>query len=209
MTEYRPEIKIYTVSGSVWFCAKDVAKALKYKNTNVAIREHVESKNKSNFGILFKGDADSLIQNKTIYINKAGLTTLLIASRMPNKCNFINWCSTNHNIDLLVLTRLDKEQETIGQIIKVFNYKTHHTQFTVDIYRLDLYFPDDKLAIECDEFGHRGRDQEYERARETHIKNKLNCKFVRYNPDEPNFSVFDVIRRIIAELYERNSTPAL
>ena len=35
-------------------------------------------------------------------------------------------------------------------------------QYHVDGYRIDLYFPEYKLAIECDEFGHRDRDLEYE-----------------------------------------------
>ena len=41
-------------------------------------------------------------------------------------------------------------------------------QYTVDNYRIDLYFPKHKLAIECDEFDHADRDIEYEVKRQNH-----------------------------------------
>ena len=60
-------------------------------------------------------------------------------------------------------------------------------QFAVGKYWIDLYFPRYKLAIECDEFGHRDRDIGYEVERQKHIGKLLNCTFVRFNTDAKDF----------------------
>ena len=92
---------------------------------------------------------------------------------------------------------MTKEQEYIGHIIIVFLHKKPKRQFSIGDYRIDLYFPKEKIAIECDEFGHKDRNQEYEETRENFITDQLKCKFIRFNPDEPNFSIFAVIDRIV------------
>ena len=56
---------------------------------------------------------------------------------------------------------LPKEQETISIIMQVFKGLKMIDQYTIDNYRIDLYFPKHKLAIECDEFDHADRDIEY------------------------------------------------
>ena len=45
------------------------------------------------------------------------------------------------------------------------------------------------MAVEVDEYGHCDRDIEYEDERERKLKERLNCVFIRINPDEPNFSI--------------------
>ena len=62
-------------------------------------------------------------------------------------------------------------------------------------YRVDLYFPIFRLAIECDEHGHKDRDKKYEEQREKHIK-KLGITFIRFNPDDSEFNILDVVAKI-------------
>ena len=57
---------------------------------------------------------------------------------------------------------LCKEQESILNIMNAFKGQKMHTQDSVDQYKVDLYFPKHKLAIECDKFGHLDRNIEYE-----------------------------------------------
>ena len=57
---------------------------------------------------------------------------------------------------------LFKEQETILNIMTAFGGEKMCTKYSVDGYRIDLYFPGCKIAFECDESGHRERDIEYE-----------------------------------------------
>ena len=92
---------------------------------------------------------------------------------------------------------LFKEQETILlNIMAAFGGEKMCTQYSVDGYRIDLYFPGWKIAVECDEFRHRERDIEYEVKRQRYIEEKLGCKFIRYNPDAKGFNLFKVINRI-------------
>ena len=77
-----------------------------------------------------------------------------------------------------------------------FNGETFLLQHTVGKYKIDLYLPDYKLVIECDEHWHSDRDKEYEQTRENYIKNKIKCTFIRFNPDTPDFNIFNVINKI-------------
>ncbi|KAA6417338.1 MAG: hypothetical protein FRX49_12667 [Trebouxia sp. A1-2] len=70
-------------------------------------------------------------------------------------------------------------------------------QFAVGDFRIDLYFVDQKIAVECDENGHRGRDLGAEIARQQFITKQLDCKWVRFNPDAKDFSIFAVINNIM------------
>jgi len=89
-----------------------------------------------------------------------------------------------------------KESQTISKIMKAFIHEDMITQRPCGKYRIDLYIPKYKLAIECDEDGHKNRDQNYEYERQQLIQNELNCKFIRFNPDSNDFCIFNVIGEI-------------
>lgn len=63
-------------------------------------------------------------------------------------------------------------------------------------YYVDYYIPDYKIAIEIDEYGHKDRRIEKEIKRQEYIKKKLDCVFIRCNPDDPNFDIFDFLYEI-------------
>ena len=69
-------------------------------------------------------------------------------------------------------------------------------QFYVLGQRIDLYFHDWKLGIECDEKDHKDRDNDFELKRQRIIEKRLGCKFIRFNLDDPEFEVFKVINKI-------------
>jgi hypothetical protein len=64
-------------------------------------------------------------------------------------------------------------------------------------------FPDQSLAIECDEFNHADRDPKYEKERQSFIENELKCKFIRFNPDSKDFSVHKVVRMISEQIMQQ------
>jgi len=88
------------------------------------------------------------------------------------------------------------ENQTIGFIENsykdIINTKR---QFIIGKYRADLYFIDFKLVVECDEFNHKDRDISKELIREEYIKS-LGNKIIRYNPNEKNFDLSNVLREI-------------
>lgn len=96
------------------------------------------------------------------------------------------------------------ESNTIGflqYILKdiVITYR----EFKCNIYRIDLYIPIIKLAIECDEFKHNTYDKINEINRENIIKKELSCEFYRFNPCDKNFIFEDFINNILKEIFLR------
>jgi very-short-patch-repair endonuclease len=88
------------------------------------------------------------------------------------------------------------EGQTIGFIENAFKgIIKYERQYIMGKYRIDLYFPDYKLAVECDENNHIDRDVISEKIRENYILS-LGNTFIRYNPNIESFDLSNVIRDI-------------
>lgn len=190
------DIRTVIIDGQRWYVGMDVATILGYINGSRDINRHVNTQNRKKSML-----SDGHQARETIIINKNGLEQLVSSSRMPNAINIAKKVdiSVNHILDTY------KEQDSIHAILKTFKGERMVRQYRVDTYRIDLYFPDYKLAIECDEFGHSDRDQEYEQTRQYYIEDKLGCKFIRYNPDSKDYNIFNVLNRIHKEIYQEFS----
>ena len=70
----------------VWFKAKDVAKILGYRDTDKAIRMHVDREDK------YKGPAKTAggLQN-CVFINESGFYSLVLSSKLETAKNFKRW----------------------------------------------------------------------------------------------------------------------
>ena len=99
-----------------------------------------------------------------------------------------------------------KEASTIYTIQKVFEGISMKRQFSIGPYRIDLYFPEHKLAIECDEHDHRNRDINHEIRQQKFIEDQLNCKFIRYNPYAKDFTTESVLNKILQYIYQKRSS---
>ena len=116
-------------------------------------------------------DVDAVLQGvpdhlhpDTVLLKEAGVLEIVTKSRKPQALELAKALGINiHKQNFL-----SKEQETISVIMQVFKGIKMIDQYTVDNYRIDLYFPKHKLAIECDEFDHADRDIEYEVKRQNH-----------------------------------------
>jgi very-short-patch-repair endonuclease len=75
-------------------------------------------------------------------------------------------------------------------------------------YYIDLYFEDYNLAVECDEFDHIDRNPSYERTREEYLMQQ-NITILRYNPNDKNFDLSDVIQRITYLLFNKSVAPSV
>jgi len=88
------------------------------------------------------------------------------------------------------------ENQTIGFIENSFKGVIEcRRQYPIGSYRIDLYFPEYHLAVECDEYNHADRDPEYEKIREEYILAQGN-QLIRYNPNAPQFDLSNVLRDI-------------
>ncbi len=151
------------------------------------------------------------------HLTRYGLHLVLICSDMKKPetlqaLAYLTLSSLDRNIDYYGVAKtvgisipkdidITKEQKTIGQIRRAFQHLRTIQQYKVAPYYVDLYFPDYRTAVECDEEGHRKYTQEVERKRQNYIEQRLSCAFVRYNPDAPNFNIGDVINQIIVLIY--------
>ena len=179
---------------TAWFKGCEVASILGYSDKKQAIRKNVDIEDKMKLNELMPscGVTPLNSQPHTIFINEKGLKSLVCKSRMSK------------SIDLAKLLQIDinnhkyecKESETLRAIMKAFKGENMKEQYAVLDYRLDLYFPTYNLAIECDEFNHKDRCPIKEKDRYDKITKKLNCKWLRFDPDDKDFSIFDVINRI-------------
>ena len=88
---------------------------------------------------------------------------------------------------------LTKEQSVIKSIMKTFKKHNIQTQYSVLMYKIDVYFPDHKLAIEIDEKGHTDRNKRRKKERQNALEKELSCTFIRINPDTEDFGIFEAI----------------
>ena len=184
-------IRNIIIDGKLWFASKDVVKTLGYKDIESAIYHNTNEEDRIK-RVVRSGNHNC----KMVLINKHGLEGLLSKSILPNALDIAK--KLGINVNHILNTR--KEQDSIHAILKTFKGENMVRQYSVGTYYIDLYFPKYKLAIECDEFGHADRDQEYEQTRQHYIEDKLGCKFIRYNPDSKNYNIFNVLNRIYKEI---------
>jgi very-short-patch-repair endonuclease len=95
---------------------------------------------------------------------------------------------------------LTKEQNTLSEIAKAFKIEKIEVQYTIGKYFLDMYFPEYKIIVECDELGHFDRDPVDEKDRVDYINTFLDIDdthWVRFNPDKHDFD----ISKVIGEIY--------
>lgn len=80
------KIRIEVLNGNPWFVGKDVAVALCYKDTDQALRKHVDAEDKQTRQI------DGLGQRRRfIMINESGLYALIFGSKLESAKRFKRW----------------------------------------------------------------------------------------------------------------------
>ena len=95
------------------------------------------------------------------------------------------------------------KQQAIGlRLRKLFSNEEIIEDFSALNYLIDFYFPKYKVAIEVDKLGHKDRDQTKENKRQKDLKEYLDCKFIRINPDEKNFDIYDGFKKILTFINE-------
>ena len=123
---------------------------------------------------LFKGNKHSM------HVHEDILIPIIMQSRLSDSKTMKFRTDLGFNQINLILK---KEQSVIESIKDTFKGEDIRIQYTVLGYRIDLYFYEYKLAIEIDELGHNDRNTDYEIKRQREIEKKLNCVFIRTNPD--------------------------
>ena len=112
-------------------------------------------------------------------------------------CRTDKSCGLKNNIGFKLNDAINtKEQTMINSIKDTFEGESIQTQYSVLGYKIDFYVHEYKLAIEVDELRHADRNINNEIKRQKALENKLNCVFIRINPNEKDFNIFKEINKI-------------
>ena len=82
------EMRTVTISEEIWFAGKDVAEILGYSNPQKAIRDHVDSEDKT------LNESFTVNGTKGILINESGLYSLVLSSKLPSAKEFKRWVTS-------------------------------------------------------------------------------------------------------------------
>ena len=74
---------------NVWFCGKDVAQLLGYKDTNQAIRKHVDNEDQKSCPVETTGPVRCCI-----FLNESGFYSLLLSSKLETAKKFKHWITS-------------------------------------------------------------------------------------------------------------------
>ncbi|MDE6730279.1 MAG: Bro-N domain-containing protein [Oscillospiraceae bacterium] len=84
------EVRTIEIDSEIYFVGTDVAKALGYKNTRDALKNHVDKEDVvKRYPLLTNGG----IQKVNI-INESGLYSLILASKLPGAKKFKHWVTS-------------------------------------------------------------------------------------------------------------------
>jgi hypothetical protein len=171
--------------------AADIGKILGFGNIRSIIREFDENE-KVKISKKTKGGNQDIS-----YITYQSLEKILLKSRKPE------------SIELSKLLEIDKktkyytciETDIIQCLLTTFDGNIMIPQYRIDNYRIDLYFPEYLLAIECDEIHHdTAKSKEDDAIRTIYLTKKLGCRFIRCKPFEKNFNLFKLLNNIYIHL---------
>jgi very-short-patch-repair endonuclease len=170
----------------VWFSGNDIAKIIGLSTLRTSIQGYDELHKKC-----FTKDTNGGKQC-TIYLSTNGLKRLLVKSRKPEACEFAKTLGLDINHIKYTCIELD----FLKAVKETFNGEIIKNQFPVGLYRLDIYMPRYKLAIECDESQHK-RQKEKDDEREKKIKEIMkDITFLRFHPEDKNFNIYNMLNAI-------------
>jgi hypothetical protein len=127
-------------------------------------------------------------QNK-IYYFLTNETFELFKNTFKLKHRYITKINNLEHVNII----MSLENQTIGFIENSFkNTIKTKRQFQILNYRVDLYFPEYKLVVECDENNHIDRNKIDESVRENYILS-LGNTIIRFNPNDKLFDLSIVL----------------
>lgn len=188
---------LHVVENSEWLLT-DVQVARAYGISTVSIRRHVQ-RNK-----------DALIEGTHWFKKHGNLPRYFPHLRLWTREGLIklgNFIKTSEAETLLVALNVKSRQRTkpesafVDIIRSTFNEIIPvEFQYSAGKYKIDIYFPTLKLAVEIDEFNHVGYSSEKEIEREKFISETLECDLIRFNPNIAGNNVGKLINLILMQV---------
>ena len=185
-----------------YFVGYQISALLGYNNTKNVIKKNVSKCNQIAFRDLPEESKKPELNPKTTLINRDGAIEILIKTRKRISPDVLHILK-RFGIDTTNRKCLTKEQQTLSALTNTFKTEKFEDQFKVGRYYLDLYFPEYKIVVECDENGHTDRKPYDERVRMDYVNETLGLtddNWIRYNPDEKDFDLSKVMGKIYIKI---------
>lgn len=171
----------------------------------VKIVHHLKKNYKEHYHYIVDNSADKISnvrggKNKITY-----MLTEYTFELMKNSYNLRNKyiADVSDNIKCINIS-MSIETQTIGFIANSFcEIVVCKRQHTFAQYKVDLYFPDHNLVVECDENNHDDRDADKEKTREDFILS-LGKTMIRFNPNHNKFDLSFALREINRVIFSKN-----
>ena len=183
-----------------YFVGYEIAALLGYKNPKDVISKSISKCNRLEFRD-YPGVKEPELDPRTILITRDGAIEILIKTRKRISSDVLYFLKS---FGIVTTNRktLTKEQQTLSALTNAFKTEKFEDQYKIGKYYLDLYFPEYKIVVECDENGHADRKPYKERERMDFVNEKLGLtddNWVRFNPDAEDFD----ISKVIGQIYTR------
>ena len=134
---------------------------------------------------------------KCLFLTYRGLCKLITSSRKPICLEF----AKKVGIELITKYFISIETDILACILKAFNRNIIKLQYPSNNYKIDLYFEEYKIAVECDELHHNNTTNiQNDIKRQEIIEENLGCKFIRFRPYEKDFDIFILLNKINDEI---------
>lgn len=180
-----------------YYIGFEIASLVGYTNTQDAIKRIISPSNRLLFAD-YPGIKRPALDPRTILISGDGACELLCRTNKLISPDVHELFKT-FGIDSLNKRSLTPAQQNLSMITNIFKTDDIRPEYPIGAYRLDLFFPDYKIIVECDEHGHNDRDPIDERKREEFINTELNISmdnWIRFNPHATDFDISNVIGKI-------------
>lgn len=193
---YYPEVNVILQDTEpyVLYRANDISNALKLMSIRSITRTYDYSE-KFCLPIPTKGG-----NQMVCHLTHKGLEKLLFSSRSSESIKMNELLGMEITRKWFPCIELD----IMSNLVSAFRCENVCRQFACEKYKIDLYFVDYNIAVECDEFQHMNESNKIkDEMRETRLKQILNCDFIRFNPFESQFNVFELIGKIHFAITEK------
>lgn len=178
-------IRVMLINEKYWIARADLLQAMGFRQSS-SIKK-ISDINQCDMKIKTRGGPQTIK-----FINRKGILEIIHNTRKGNTDDIFN-CLGGSTIKHKFQIKVSHEETCFLDFIqRAFKGDKMIDQYDVDKYKIDLYFTDYKLAIEYDETYHK-HQQKKDNEREEYIKQRLGCKFMRFNFTS---NVFDAINQI-------------
>ena len=133
----------------IWFNAKQIGIALKYKEPKKAITKYVDKEDKiqlKNIDLNFKLEQ----QPDSIYINESGLNSLLILSRTKKSKKFLKWI-TKDVLPLMRRSSIYSNNDEITLLQKKINELEHQNKLLKNDMKIEK-FPEGAIVYVVEDY---------------------------------------------------------